>query len=213
MDIFTPNRTVYYSSHLRSEHKRTLIINRLIIYKVNTNMKKLLISLAVISAINTGAALASDGVINFTGEIVDTSCQVDADSKDMTVDLGKVNKSSFNQVGDEESATKFTIKLTGCPTTATGVSGAAIKFEGESVVGDDTVLALTNGAGAATGVGVEIKDSTDNPVSMKVTPTTFLPIGTDGTMSLNYTAYYRAISDTVTAGVANAATSFTVVYN
>lgn len=177
------------------------------------NMKKLLISLAVISAIHAGATFASDGVINFTGEIVDTSCQVDTSSKDMTVNLGKVNKTSFTQAGDEESATKFTIKLTGCPTTPEGTTQAAIKFEGQSVPGDDTVLALTDTAGAATGVGVEIKDWADNPVSMRTTPTAFLPLGTSGEMSLNYTAYYRATAGTVTSGEANAATSFTVVYN
>lgn len=176
-------------------------------------MKKLIISLAVISAINTGAAFASDGVINFTGEIVDTSCQVDTSSKDMTVNLGKVNKSSFNQAGDEESATKFTIKLTGCPTTQTGTNQASIKFEGESISGDDTILALNNAAGAATGVGVEIKDWTDTPVSMRTAPTAFLPMDASGAISLNYTAYYRATADSVTSGAANAATSFTVVYN
>ena len=176
-------------------------------------MKKLLISLAVISAINTGAAFASDGVINFTGEIIDSSCQVDTGSKDMTVNLGKVNKSSFNQVGDEVSATKFSIKLTGCPTVATGTTQAAIKFEGQSVDSDDTVLALSETTGAAAGIGVEIKDWADNPISMRATPSSFMPIGTDGTMTLNYTAYYRSTSDTVTAGVANAAASFTVVYN
>lgn len=177
------------------------------------NMKKLLISLAVLSAINTGVALAADGTINFTGEIVDTSCQVDSSSANMTVDLGKVNKTSFTNVGDEMSATKFTIKLTGCPTTPAGVTQAAIKFEGESVPGDDSVLALTDVADVATGVGVEIKDWADNPVLMKTTPTAYLPMGTSGEMSLNYTAYYRSTAASVTSGKANAATSFTVVYN
>lgn len=176
-------------------------------------MRKLLLSLAVLTAVNAGAAFANDGMVNFTGEIIDSSCQVDTGSKDMTVNLGKVNKTSFTQAGDEESATKFTIKLTGCPTTPEGYSQAAIKFEGESITGDDTVLALTNGANVATGVGVEIKDWTDSALSMKTTPTDYMPIGTSGTVSLDYTAYYRATADTVTAGIANAATSFTVVYN
>ena|SRR5688572_33092806 len=71
---------------------------------------------------------AADGTINFIGQIVATTCDVNGGSTaSINVDLGTVAATSFTAAGDTSSPTAFTISLTNCPTTFTA---AAVKFDG-----------------------------------------------------------------------------------
>ena len=64
------------------------------------------------------AATNGEGQINFTGEIIDSACQVvNGLSNPLDVQLGKVSKTVFTGAGSTSTLTKFDIKLTNCPET------------------------------------------------------------------------------------------------
>ncbi|WP_237723704.1 fimbrial protein, partial [Cronobacter sakazakii] len=80
-------------------------------------MKKIVIAagFAAIASMSATSAMAFDGTVKFTGEILDQACTVDIGTDNtLTVDLGKVSKTAFTGVGTDASTTKFTIKLKDC---------------------------------------------------------------------------------------------------
>ncbi|HBE9078759.1 fimbrial protein [Serratia fonticola] len=174
-------------------------------------MKKNLIAVAVLaSSAFAVSAFAADGQVNFTGSIIDAACTVtNSVSNPLEVKLGQVSKTAFTQAGDTAAATKFTLKLTNCPTT---VSTATIKFDGTSVNGDNSVLALTDVSGVATGVGIQLSDDA-NTVLPLFTASKAYALSSTADNNLDFVARYIATSDSVTAGPADSMASFTVNYN
>lgn len=62
------------------------------------------------------AATNGEGQINFTGEIIDSACQVvNGLSNPLNVPLGKVSKTVFTGAGSTSTLTKFDIQLKDCP--------------------------------------------------------------------------------------------------
>lgn len=172
-------------------------------------MKKNIIvaTLAAAAVMSSVSAFAADGQINFTGEITDTACEVvNTVSSPLAVTLGKVSKSAFVGAGSTAAATRFTLKLSGCPD---GLNTASVKFDGTSVAGDNSVLALT--AGGAAGVGIQLSDSNQNKLPLNTDSASYSV--TDGSASMDFVARYVATSATVTAGAANAVANFTINYN
>ncbi|MRS90360.1 fimbrial protein [Enterobacteriaceae bacterium RIT714] len=161
----------------------------------------------------SSVVFAEDGQINFTGEILDAACTVDIGAGNtMTVDLGKVNKSIFDKTGATSAPTAFVLTLKDCPAA---ITSAAIKFDGTSLDGDNNILALTAGtteAPAAAGIGIQILDD-DNSVVALATASKDYDLEADTANKLNFSARYIANSDTVVAGPADSAVSFTVNYN
>ncbi|WP_324722530.1 fimbrial protein [Lelliottia sp. JS-SCA-14] len=174
-------------------------------------MKKIFIAsaIAAVSVLSSAAALASDGTINFTGEVLDSACTVDIGANNtMEVTLGSVAKTAFTGKGSTASYSKFNLKLTKCPAT---VTSASVKFEGTSYAGDDSVLALTEEDGVATGVGVQISDASNKVVELgTATASTTLAAGDN---VLPFYARYIQQAAAVTAGPANSVAQFTLNYN
>ncbi|EPF0579624.1 fimbrial protein [Shigella flexneri] len=144
-----------------------------------------------------GHALAEDGVVNFVGEIVDTTCEVTSDTADQIVPLGKVSKNAFSGVGSLASPQKFSIKLENCPATYTQ---AAVRFDG------------TGQAIAATCVGIRIFNQSDNSQVKLYNDSDYTAIDAEGKAEMKFIARYVATNATVTAGTANADSQFTVEY-
>ncbi|EFX8916794.1 TPA: fimbrial protein [Shigella flexneri] len=144
-----------------------------------------------------GHALAEDGVVNFVGEIVDTTCEVTSDTADQIVPLGKVSKNAFSGVGSLASPQKFSIKLENCPATYTQ---AAVRFDG------------TGQAIAAIGVGIRIFNQSDNSQVKLYNDSDYTAIDAEGKAEMKFIARYVATNATVTAGTANADSQFTVEY-
>lgn len=174
-----------------------------------------LTSVALMAALSSTAAFAADGTINFQGNIIDSACTVDLDGNGATtmdVLMGDVNKTAFSGVGStaggSASATKFNISLKNCPET---VTTATVKFDGTAYAGDNTVLALTQETGVATGVGIQLSDASGIlPLFTASAPYT-LTSG-DTTNVLDFYARYIQKAATVTAGPANSVATFTVNY-
>ena len=171
--------------------------------------KKVLIGSAMFAACSLFNAQASDGSINFTGEVLDAACEVDVGaSSALTVNLGKVQKSAFTGDGSTAAATKFTLKVSKCPET---ITKAVVKFDGTSYAGDNTVLALTSGTGVATGVAIQLMDAFNTvlPLATASSPYTLVK---DVENDLDFFARYVQKGATVVAGKADATASFTIAY-
>ncbi|HCM1914427.1 TPA: fimbrial protein [Salmonella enterica subsp. salamae serovar 28:r:e,n,z15] len=153
-------------------------------------------------------AMASDGSIQFTGNITDQTCSIDSASQSQTVPLGKIAKSALNgAVGTKAAATKFSLMVKSCPET---VTGATIKFDGNGDSLYPNLLALDPAPGKATGVAIQIGDKTGNEIPLHTASPQFAL--TTGTNTLDFTARYVSTASVVTVGNANATTQFTIVY-
>ncbi|WP_025123495.1 MULTISPECIES: fimbrial protein [unclassified Serratia (in: enterobacteria)] len=173
-------------------------------------MKKTLMTLALVaSGFVASSVYAADGTIEFSGEITDSACIVDSASQNLQVPLGKIASNSFSGQGSYSAATNFTLKLKSCPLATSTVT---VKFDGASVPGDNSVLALA--LGGATGVGIELSDANQKVVKLFTNSTPYtLNTGADSETDLNFTARYKALSSTVTPGAANASVQFSIIYN
>jgi major type 1 subunit fimbrin (pilin) len=180
-------------------------------------MNKLLLSSALAVAFGA-AALAPQAVhadtVTFNGKVLSSTCTVsNASGGNVAVTLPAVPVSSFSGAASFAGSTPFSLTLTGCPTTPSGVVvGAA--FSGTSI--DSSTGAIKNATGAGnSNVEVQMTTTTDtginlntnpNPVSATISPT--------GTASLDYKArYYQATATAVTPGLVNASVTYTLTYN
>ena len=173
----------------------------------------------IIAGIAAGMACASvsvfassgEGQINFTGEIIDSACTVvNGLSNPLNVSLGKVSKSAFTGSGSTTSTTRFSIQLKDCPET---VTSASVTFGGTPDRNNKDILAVTSGTGSASGVGVQLLDKTENPLSLYTASAAYTLTPGTTTNDLQFGARYIQTGGTVSAGLANAASTFTIVYN
>lgn len=178
-------------------------------------MKKHLVAMLITTATGLGmmsGANAADGTIHFTGAIIADACTVDADSQDMTVNLGSVSSTAFGAAGDKASPTRFTINLGSCPTTLTS---ASVKFDGVADSANNDLLQLDASADPtddASGVGIEISDNTGTAIPLFTASKEYPIDATTNSASMDFTARYVATAATVNAGAANATSQFTVNY-
>lgn len=176
-------------------------------------MKKNLIAMTVLVSSVVGAtAYAADGQINFTGEITDTACEVtNSVGSPLEVTLGKISKTAFSSVGSKASTTQFSLELKNCPDTVTSVK---IKFDGATVNGDNSVLALSPDVDVAEGVGIQLSDASNNMLPLFSASQAY-PLTKGAVNNLGFTASYIAIADIaeIKPGKANATANFTINYN
>ena len=157
------------------------------------------------------AATNGEGQINFTGEIIDSACQVvNGLSNPLNVQLGKVSKTVFTGAGSTSTPTKFDIQLKDCPET---VTSAAINFGGTPDADNSATLALTPDADAATGVAIQLLDSSEQPVNLYTSSRQYqLNAGTT-VNDLEFAARYIQTQAAVTPGLDNYVSSCTVINN
>lgn len=176
-------------------------------------MKKNLIAVvfAAIAAMSVSNTFAASGIVRFQGEILDVACEVDVNSKDQTVILGKHDKAEFTGVGAKTAAQKFNITLKNCPSN---VASAKVRFDGTPDTTDSNLLAIDSTApGAATGVAINLMtaDKADLGLHSNGTYSYLLNTGTNNV--LDFYAQYKSTASTVNAGAANAVANFSVIYN
>lgn len=71
-------------------------------------------SLLALSLATVTTARAA-GTLNFTGKIINESCQIANNGGDVNVDFGNVDMSALKSHEAKTAETPFTINLTGCP--------------------------------------------------------------------------------------------------
>ncbi|HDJ1439260.1 TPA: fimbrial protein [Serratia rubidaea] len=178
-------------------------------------MKKHLVAMLITTA--TGLAMmsganAADGTIHFTGAITADACTVDADSQDMTVNLGTVASTAFSAAGDKASPTRFTINLGSCPAS---VTTASVKFDGTADSANNDLLQLDASADPtadASGVGIEIADDAGTAIPLFSSSKEYPIDAASSSASMTFVARYVSTAATVNAGAANATSQFTVNY-
>lgn len=170
----------------------------------------LAVSSGVLAALFGHAASASNGTINFTGEIVQSACQVVAADQTKTVVLGKYPTSAFPTVGSTSGAQAFSIALEKCD-----AGDYSLRFDGNTPAGFPDLLAVTGGA---TGVGIEILDNNSAivPITQDVAAPASVTVaandGEAGSATFHLRARYKSYQETVTPGQANATATFTIQY-
>jgi type 1 fimbria pilin len=171
-------------------------------------------NLACVALLFTGlpAVNAADN-LKFTGTIVATPCDVDTSSTNQDVTIGQFSPADFPSVGTTTAAVKFNIKLKDCNKS---ITGSKVLFSGTSDNSDPTLLALSNtGKGTegkmATGIGVQILDANQNPISINNSDSDVYPL-IEGDNILNFFLRYKSTKTDVTAGDATAVMYFDMNY-
>ena len=182
-------------------------------------MKKTLLSAALMAGFGMAAfapqaANAADGTITFNGAVLASTCTVsNAVSGVVAVTLPDVQTSAFTASGSVAGLTPFSLTLTGCPTTPSGVVvGAA--FDNTNV--DTATGAIKNSTGASfSNVEVQMTNSSGTAINLFTNPNPVnATISGTGAATLSYQAqYYQPTVTAITAGIVTASVTFTLTYN
>lgn len=171
------------------------------------------------STLISGAACAATsfqdagGSVEFTGEIIESSCNVISTAKNQKIPLGNWAKTYFTATGDETTKQPFSIKVENCPTSVTSV---AVLFDGKKDTTDATLLALNPGsaaAPAATGVAIKLYNANGAATQIPLGQVSDAVTPHNAEAELKFLADYEATSTTVTSGSANGTVNFLMVYN
>lgn len=176
-------------------------------------MKKIIqlgILAAAITASCSSFAASSPGTeVNFSGTLVNSSCNVSVNGGQSTIDMGNISTAGLG-IGDTTTAVPFTVDISGCPSD---VSSATLDFEGTAVAGNNTLFGLTSSTGnIADQVGMMLKLSDTGSVVDPNVGTTKKDL-TDGAVSIPLTAQMKLLSSTVDEGQFTVSTSLHVIYD
>jgi type 1 fimbria pilin len=124
----------------------------------------------------------------------------------LIVDMGSVRMPDV-VFASPSTARPFTIELT-CSSTPS----VSIEFDGLVVPGNPTALQLRDGPGVATGIGLQILDSSANPMTFGQYSSLSAAAPT-GVNRFNFSARYVPVAPHRTPGTADANATFTMQYN
>ena len=164
------------------------------------------------------SAMASDGVIEFTGKIVAASCTVGPGpgAGTLNVDLGEVSIAKLDDNSDVKIPINFKLD---CKDKSSGVSNVVLSFKNPQVDGANTKLLKTTGT--ATGVGIGLYDDTNALVDLGNAATSLTkplsgatPLWTaDFGLKAGYVKSLAGGATVVTEGTANGTLPFELTYN
>lgn len=169
-------------------------------------------------ALASQSAFASDGTINFTGELTTQTCSINGTAADgnrnLSVTLPAATQSSLTIVGSTSAETAFQIALTSC-TPATG--SVRTRFESGPNVDAATGELFTSGAGSSAGLRIQLLNQDRSVIAVGATdasqnsaPSTLA----SGAATLNYIARYHRVSATPLAvGALTSSVTYSMAYN
>jgi major type 1 subunit fimbrin (pilin) len=168
---------------------------------------------APITASNIGGpyTVGTSGHVSYS--LTQTAVTVAAcTTPNVTVTMGSYMQSAFKGIGSTSTPAKaFNVAVNACPT---GLNSIQYQFIPVNAVLDATngVLALSSGS-TATGIGLQLKDGSGNPLKYNTQYTlTSYSKTTGGSYTIPLTAAYYQTAASVTAGSANAVLTFTMTY-
>ncbi|UUT20723.1 fimbrial protein [Pseudomonas sp. T8] len=195
-----------------------------------SKLLKSIVSMAIAGAVST-SALAADGTINFTGDIIAASCAItggsgtnvggDKGAKAVTVNLGKVSSDSLTGTAGGGIVGGKNINLSlDCGGTAAGLKSVKLQFDPNSGSGIDSKNGmLLKTTGDAEGVGIGIYDASNKLLNIAANETIN---GTLVETKEGDTTKYKAVLDmragyvangvTIKPGAANGTLPFTLTY-
>lgn len=166
-------------------------------------------------------AVAADGTITFTGNVVDTTCTISggtAAARDFTVALPKVSASALNADAKTAGDTPFTITLSGCKSGTNAATGTVRTFFENGANVDASTNRLKNtAASGASKVQIGILNAGDRSVIKVGAPdasqnSTKATLDSSGGITLNYVAQYVATGGAATAGAVTSSVTYSLVY-
>ncbi len=195
-----------------------------------SKLLKSIVSMAIAGAVST-SALAADGTINFTGDIVAASCKIDGGAgtnvggskgnQNIDVSLGKVSSDSLtgSAAGGIVGGKSINLNLD-CGGSAAGLKSVKLQFDPNSGSGVDSKnVSLLKVTGGAEGVGIGLYNSSNKLVNLGASETIDgeLKPTTEGetttySAKLTLRAGYVANGEPIKAGPANGTLPFTLSY-
>lgn len=151
----------------------------------------------------TIADLQASTNIRWTTEIVNWGCSISSLSSSISVPLGIWSTAGFKK-NSTTTPVEFDINLSECSSNTVSVS-----FSSSGASND--YLALSSDS-SATGVGIQLKDSNKNIVSLNSTAEK-VSVDSAGNAKIKFFANYIGLQNNITAGTANADTTFTINYD
>lgn len=174
------------------------------------NMKKIVLAVAMASAMATGAANAADqghGTVKFVGSIIDSPCSITPDSVDQTVNLGEVSSKALMDSG-KSSPQAFDIKLENCDVSSLSDKTVTATFTGTESTALPGFLAI---AGTASGASVGI--TADDGSSIKLGDASPAVTIADGNNDMHFAAFLQGNgASSVVPGDFTSVASFTLNY-
>lgn len=159
-------------------------------------------------SIQASAQTYATANLKFSANIIESSCEVNTNSQNLTVELGRFATKDFLMPGSQSDPKYFEILLDNC--TAENIS---IKFLGKSDESNPDYLAVgkPNQSGGTNNVALKIlnKDKTLLPLN-KYAPE-ISPDSSNST-TIGFYATYISENGNVTAGNADATASFILQY-
>ncbi|WP_353101567.1 fimbrial protein [Stenotrophomonas lactitubi] len=146
--------------------------------------------------------------LEITGELMTSTCAVDAVGGTITVAMGKVDVASVN-AAERAGMKNFSIQLNCAGSGAPQDVG--VRFGG-TPDGSTGNLALNPDPSAASNVGVALYDVAGNHQKLGEDPLQWVTIPAAGKGQLDYSAWYASPGQNATAGAANASGDFVVLY-
>ncbi|TDG20838.1 type 1 fimbrial protein [Paraburkholderia silviterrae] len=172
-------------------------------------MRSLQLLLGILVAILMGPVFAADANLNFTGTILQPSCDIDSSTANQTVPLGRAPIMDFAAVGSTSNPTAFNLKLVNC------APGTSVTM---SVTGTmDTVPSVLKNTGSAAQVGVQILQAgsvgatTGTPVKLN-SAISLGAVGSANAMTVPFVAQFYRLG-TLKAGTVSATATVNFTYN
>ncbi|AMP00670.1 fimbrial family protein [Collimonas arenae] len=142
--------------------------------------------------------------------IITPSCTVDTGSQNVVVNFGSISRGSFKGIGSTAGDRPFNIKLN-CQRGENAQNTILLNMQATADLSKSAgVTQLTQSAGVATGVAIQILDKNSQPVIFG----TAMTVGPSADIQyvVPFTARYYQTAGTVTTGSANGTATFTVEY-
>ncbi len=171
------------------------------------------------ACIGVPCAHASDGTINFKGQITDTTCTITTgNAGSFTVTLPNVSKTNLAAAGSKAGTTGFSIALSNCNPASGNVhaffeAGANVDPATGRLVNTDNA---GNGGAANVQIGL-LNPSNNSDISIGASDGTAQnslaqPIKSDGTALLPYAAQYVATGGAAAAGSVSSSVTYILSY-
>lgn len=185
-------------------------------------IKKLTLAASLVLGLNIAmGASANDGTVTFTGKVVDQTCTVKTESKDLQVKLPTVSKKQLDTVGNTAGKTAFNIKVENCSAASSDASKVAAYFLPNAEYIDENTHNLKNTAPSSKANNVQVRLLNNNFQSIQVGENidTQYPESSNSFSTINgnaasvrYYAEYIAVTGSATPGNVTAKVEYDIVY-
>lgn len=162
-----------------------------------------------------GRPILTSHVIGNSIKIVNSTCEIDAGSRNIPINMGEVQKSQFKGVGSTLNERLFDIRMHcagGNESQRTGDVGLSFAYERDAsgIQGVIKNIATTD---AADGVGIQLLEACGTPVATNsVVQTSGFNQIAKSTFNVGMMSRYYQTKSQVSGGNVNAQATFTVVY-